>query len=68
VVATVWASPKAGTSNYEAYSAQLYNGYQTDLFEGHVAGQNPFFNVTYQGTVRSQGVLRSRPLLTRLQR
>jgi len=54
-VATVWVSPKAATSNYEAYSAQLYNGYQTDLFEGHIAGQNPFFNVTYQGTVRSQG-------------
>jgi len=54
-VATVWASPKAGTSNYETYSAQLYNGYQTDLFEGHVAGQNPFFNVTYQGTLRTQG-------------
>jgi hypothetical protein len=54
-VATVWASPKAATSNYEAYSAQLYNGYQTDLFEGHIAGQNPFFNVTYQGTVRTQG-------------
>lgn len=54
-VATVWASPKAATSNYEAYSAQLYNGYQTDIFEGHIAGQNPFFNITYQGTVRSQG-------------
>ncbi len=54
-VATLWASPKAATSNYEAYSAQLYTGYQTDVFEGHVAGQNPFFNVTYQGTVRSQG-------------
>src|SRR5579883_875878 len=54
-VATVWAAPKAGTSNYEAYSAQLYNGYQTDVFEAHVAGQNPFFNVTYQGTIRSQG-------------
>lgn len=54
-VATVWASPKAGTSNYEAYSAQLYNGYQTDLLEGHIAGQNPFFNITYQGTIRTQG-------------
>ena len=54
-VATVWASPKAGTSNYEAYSAQLYDGYETDLLEGHIAGQNPFFNVTYQGTVRTQG-------------
>lgn len=54
-VATVWASPKADTPNYEAYSAQLYNGYQTDLFEGHVAGQNPFFDITYQGTMRSQG-------------
>ncbi|HEY7416140.1 MAG TPA: glycosyl hydrolase family 28-related protein [Ktedonobacteraceae bacterium] len=54
-VATLWASPKAATSNYEAYSAQLYNGYQTDLFEGHFAGQNPFFNITYQGTIRTQG-------------
>jgi hypothetical protein len=54
-VATVWAAPKAGTPNYEAYSAQLYNGYQTDVLEAHVAGQNPFFNVTYQGTIRSQG-------------
>ena len=54
-VATIWASPKAGTSNYEAYSAQLYNGYQTDIFEGHIAGQDPFFNVTYQGTIRTQG-------------
>jgi hypothetical protein len=54
-VATVWASPKAGTSNYEAYSAQLYNGYQTDILEGHIAGQNPFFNITYQGTLRTQG-------------
>ncbi len=54
-VATVWASPKAATSNYEAYSAQLYNGYETDLFEGHIAGQNPFFNITYQGTIRTQG-------------
>jgi hypothetical protein len=54
-VATVWASPKSGTSNYEAYSAQLYSGYQTDIFEGHVAGQSPFFNVTYQGTVRASG-------------
>jgi hypothetical protein len=54
-VATVWASPKAAAANYEAYSAQLYNGYQTDLFEGHIAGQNPLFNITYQGTVRTQG-------------
>ena len=54
-VATIWASPKAGTSNYEAYSAQLYNGYQTDIFEGHIAGQSPLFNVTYQGTIRTDG-------------
>jgi hypothetical protein len=54
-VATVWASPKASTSNYEAYSAQLYSGYQTDIFEGHFSGQNPFFSVTYQGTIRTDG-------------
>jgi hypothetical protein len=62
-VATIWASPKAATSNYEAYSAQLYNGYQTDLFEGHIAGQNPFFNITYQGTIRSDGGLALSTLL-----
>ncbi len=55
-VATVWVAPKAASgANYSAYSAQLYSGYTTDLFEGHVAAANPFFNITYQGTIRSQG-------------
>ena len=57
-VATVWVAPKAASgANYSAYSAQLYSGYTTDLFEGHVAAANPFFNITYQGTIRSQGGL-----------
>ena len=57
-VATVWVAPKAPSgANYSAYSAQLYSGYTTDLFEGHVAAANPFFNITYQGTIRSQGGL-----------
>jgi hypothetical protein len=55
-VATVWAAPKAASgANYSAYSAQLYSGYTTDIFEGHIAAANPFFNITYQGTIRSQG-------------
>jgi hypothetical protein len=55
-VATVWVAPKAASgANYSAYSAQLYSGYTTDLFEGHIAAANPFFNITYQGTIRSQG-------------
>jgi hypothetical protein len=55
-VATVWVAPKAPSgANYSAYSAQLYSGYTTDIFEGHIAAANPFFNITYQGTIRSQG-------------
>ena len=57
-VATVWVAPKAASgSNYAAYAAQLYSGYTTDIFEGHFAAANPFFNITYQGTIRSQGGL-----------
>jgi hypothetical protein len=56
-VAAVWAAPKAGASTYSAFSAQEYTGYQGDLFDGHIAGQMPFFNVTYQGTIRSAGGL-----------
>jgi hypothetical protein len=57
-VATVWVAPKAASgANYSAYSAQLYSGYTTDIFEGHVAAANPFFNITYQGTIRSLGGL-----------
>ena len=54
-VAAVWAAPKAPAATYSAFSAQEYTGYQGDLFDGHIAGAMPFFNVTYQGTIRSQG-------------
>ncbi len=54
-VAAVWAAPKASSSTYSAFSAQEYTGYQGDLFDGHIAGQMPFFNITYQGTIRSAG-------------
>ena len=56
-VAAVWAAPKAPASTYSAFSAQEYTGYQGDLFDGHIAGQMPFFNITYQGTIRSAGGL-----------
>jgi len=56
-VAAVWAAPKAGAATYSAYSAQEYTGYQGDLFDGHIAGQVPFFNITYQGTIKSAGGL-----------
>lgn len=51
----VWASPLAAASNYAAYAAQMYSGYQGDVFNAHFSGQNPFFNITAQGTIRSQG-------------
>jgi hypothetical protein len=54
-VAAVWAAPKAGAATYSAYSAQEYTGYLGDLFDGHIAGQTPFFNITYQGTIKSAG-------------
>ena len=53
----VWASPLAPAANYAAYSAQMYNGYQGDVFNAHISGQAPFFNITAQGTIRSQGGL-----------
>ncbi len=56
-VAAVWAAPKAGAATYSAYSAQEYTGYQGDLFDGHIAGAMPFFNITYQGTIKSAGGL-----------
>jgi hypothetical protein len=56
-VAAVWAAPKAGAATYSAYSAQEYTGYQGDLFDGHIAGAMPFFNITYQGTIKSVGGL-----------
>jgi hypothetical protein len=54
-VPRVWSTPIASASSYPAYSAQLYTGYQGDIFQGHFSGLNPFFNVTYQGTIKSNG-------------
>jgi hypothetical protein len=53
----VWATPIAAASSYPAFSAQLYSGYQGDVFQGHFSGSNPFFDVTYQGTIKSSGGL-----------
>ncbi len=54
-VPRVWATPIAAASSYPAFSAQLYSGYQGDVIQGHFSGSNPFFNVTYQGTIKSSG-------------
>ncbi len=54
-VPRVWSTPIAAASSYPAYSAQLYTGYQGDIFQGHFSGVTPFFNITYQGTIRSSG-------------
>ena len=56
-VPRVWATPIAAASSYPAFSAQLYSGYQGDVLQGHFSGTNPFFNVTYQGTIKSNGGL-----------
>ncbi len=56
-VPRVWSTPVAAASSYPAYSAQMYTGYQGDAFQAHFSGSNPFFNVTYQGTIRSNGGL-----------
>jgi hypothetical protein len=54
-VPRVWSTPVAAASSYPAYSAQMYSGYQGDAFQAHFSGVNPFFNVTYQGTIRTSG-------------
>jgi hypothetical protein len=54
-VPRVWSTPIAAASSYPAYAAQLYAGYQGDLLQGHFSGVNPFFNITYQGTIKSNG-------------
>lgn len=54
-VPRVWSTPIAAASSYPAYVAQLYTGYQGDIFQGHFSGSSPFFNVTYQGTIKSNG-------------
>jgi hypothetical protein len=56
-VPRVWSTPIAAASSYPAFSAQMYTGYQGDAFQAHFSGVNPFFNVTYQGTIRSSGGL-----------
>lgn len=56
-VPRVWATPLSGAANDAAYSAQMYNGYQGDVYQAHFSGVNPFFNITYQGTVRTNGGL-----------
>jgi hypothetical protein len=54
-VPRLWSTPVAAASSYPAFSAQMYTGYQGDAFQAHFSGVNPFFNVTYQGTIRSSG-------------
>ncbi len=51
----VWSTPVSSGSNYPAYAAQMYTGDQGDAFQAHFSGANPFFNITYQGTIRSNG-------------
>lgn len=54
-VPRVWSTPIAAAASYPAYAAQLYTGYQGDAYQAHFSGVAPFFNVTYQGTIRSNG-------------
>lgn len=56
-VPRVWATPLSASANEAAYSAQMYSGYEGDAFQAHFSGVEPFFNVTYQGTVRASGGL-----------
>jgi hypothetical protein len=56
-VPRVWSTPIAAAASYPAYSAQLYTGYQGDAFQAHFSGASPFFNITYQGSIRSNGGL-----------
>jgi hypothetical protein len=56
-VPRVWATPIAAAASYPAFAAQLYTGYTGDMFQGHFSGVNPVFNVTYQGTIRTNGGL-----------
>jgi hypothetical protein len=51
----VWSTPVSSAASYPAYSAQMYSGDQGDAFQAHFSGVNPFFNITYQGTIRSNG-------------
>ena len=54
-VPRVWSTPIGAASSYPAFVAQLYTGYQGDIFQGHFSGVAPFFDITYQGTIKSKG-------------
>ncbi len=54
-VPRVWSTPIAAAASYPAFAAQLYTGYLGDIFQGHFSGLAPFFNITSQGTIRSNG-------------
>lgn len=56
-VPRVWATPLSAAANEAAYSAQMYAGYQGDAYQAHFSGIEPFFNVTYDGTIRANGGL-----------
>ncbi len=51
----LWVAPNSSSAKSGAFGAQYYSGFQGDLLQGHFSGGGPFFNVTYQGTVRSAG-------------
>jgi hypothetical protein len=54
-VPRIWATPLSAAANEAAYAAQMYTGYQGDAFQAHFSGVSPFFNLTYQGTIRTTG-------------
>ncbi|HTY84116.1 MAG TPA: glycosyl hydrolase family 28-related protein [Silvibacterium sp.] len=54
-VPRVWSTPIGAASSYPAFAAQLYTGYEGDIFQGHFSGTAPFFNINYQGTIKSKG-------------
>jgi len=56
-VPRVWATPLSAAANEAAYAVQMYTGYEGDAYQAHFSGVSPFFNVTYQGTIRSNGGL-----------
>jgi hypothetical protein len=56
-VPRVWSTPIGAASSFPAYAAQMFSGYEGDLLQGHFSGITPFFNITYQGTIKSSGGL-----------
>lgn len=54
-VPRVWSTPIGAASSFPAYAAQMFSGYEGDLLQGHFSGITPFFNITYQGTIKSSG-------------